>query len=144
VHSKAVTLPRLHSTALLLLASLLGAQAAQAGLWRPVLNLMRPQLEDRLTRTCVEGLAGQQPKLASQLEGPCRQLAGPTSRCLVKETDASGKGLAVLNELLKRELGPEGERILKRCIARQLGLPATSLDGLSLRDLTQRSGSSRP
>jgi hypothetical protein len=50
----------------------------------------------------------------------------------------------VLNELLKRELGPEGERILKRCIARQLGLPATSLDGLSLRDLTQRSGSSRP
>ncbi len=144
MHSKAVTFPRLQSTVLLLLGCLLWPKAAQAGLWRPVLNLMRPQLEDRLTQACVEGLSGKQPQLASQLEGPCRQLAAPTSRCLVKETDASGKGLAVLNELLKRELGPEGERIVKRCIARQLGLPATSLDGLSLRDLTQRSGSSRP
>jgi len=107
-------------------------------------NLMRPQLEDRLTQACVEGLAGKQPTLASQLERPCRQLAAPTSRCLVQETDASGKGLAVLKELLQRELGPEGERIVKRCVARQLGLPASSLDGLSLRELTQRAGSSRP
>ncbi len=137
-----MTFPRLHPTALLLLASLLWPQTALAGLWRPVLNMMRPQLEDRLTQACVEGLAGKQPNLASQLERPCRQLAAPTSRCLVQETDASGKGLAVLSELLQRELGPEGERIVKRCIARQLGLPASSLDGLSLRELTQRSGSS--
>ena len=130
--------------ATLLLATLIWPSAAEAGLWRPVLNLMRPQLEDRLTRACVEGLAGKQAQLASQLERPCRQLAGPTSRCLVQETDASGKGLAVLSELLQKELGPEGERIVKRCVARQLGLPAGSLDGLSLRDLTQRSGSSRP
>jgi hypothetical protein len=139
-----VTFPRLHPTALLLVASLLWPQTAHSSLWRPVLNLMRPRLEDRLTQVCVDGLAGKQPKLASQLERPCRQLAAPTSRCLVQETDASGKGLAVLSELLQRELGPEGERIVKRCIARQLGLPASSLDGLSLRELTQRSGSSRP
>ncbi len=140
-----MTFPSLHPTALLLLlASLLWPQTAQAGLWRPVLNMMRPQLEDRLTQACVEGLAAKQPNLANQLERPCRQLAAPTSRCLVQETDASGKGLAVLSELLQRELGPEGERIMKRCVARQLGLPASSLDGLSLRELTQRAGSSRP
>ncbi len=140
-----VTFPRLHrAPALLLVASLFWPQTAHAGLWRPVLNMMRPQLEDRLTQVCVEGLAGKQPQLASQLERPCRQLASPASRCLVQETDASGKGLAVLSELLQRQLGPEGERIVKRCVARQLGLPASSLDGVSLRDLTQRSGSSRP
>jgi hypothetical protein len=138
-----VTLSRCRPAGLLLLAGLLWPQAVQAGLLRPVLNLMRPQLEDRLTRACVEGLAGNQQSLASQLERPCRQLAAPTSRCLVKETDASGKGLAVLGELLQRELGPEGERIVKRCIARQLGLPANSLDGMSLRELHQRFGSSR-
>jgi hypothetical protein len=139
-----VTFLRLHPFALLLLAGLIWPPAAPAGMWRPLLNLMRPQLEDRLTRACVEGLAGNQASLARQLEQPCRQLAAPTSRCLVKETDASGKGLAVIGELLQRELGPEGERIVKRCVARQLGLPASSLDGLSLRDLTQRAGSSRP
>ena len=138
-----MTLSRCRPAGLLLLAGLLWPQAVQAGLLRPVLNLMRPQLEDRLTRACVEGLAGNQQSLASQLERPCRQLAAPTSRCLVKETDASGKGLAVLGELLQRELGPEGERIMKRCIARQLGLPANSLDGVPLREFHQRFGSSR-
>ena len=139
-----MTFPRLHPLALLLLAGLLGPPEAAAGVLRPVLNLMRPQLEDRLTRACVEGLAGNQARLASQLERPCRQLAIPTSRCLVQETDASGKGLAVLSELLQRELGPVGERIVKRCVARQLGLPADSLEGISLKELTQRAGSSRP
>jgi hypothetical protein len=49
---------------------MLWPQTALAGLWRPVLNMMRPQLEDRLTQACVEGLAGKQPNLASQLERP--------------------------------------------------------------------------
>jgi hypothetical protein len=81
-----------------LLLAVLGLPPAKAGLFRPLLNLMR----------------------------------------LVKETDASGKGLAILGELLQKELGPEGERIVKRCVARQLGLPATSLDAIPLRQLTQR------
>ena len=126
------------------MAALLFQPAARAGLWRPLLELMRPQLEQRLTRICVEAVADRQPALASQLERPCRQLADSTSRCLVKETDAGGKGLAVLGELLQKELGPEGERIVKRCVARQLGLPATSFDGIPLRQLTQRFSDRRP
>jgi len=128
----------------LALATLLPQPAARAGLWRPLLDLMRPQLEQRLTAICVEAVADRQPVLASQLEKPCNQLAASASRCLVKETDASGKGLAVLGELLQKELGPEGERIVKRCVARQLGLPATSFDAIPLRQLTQRFSDRRP
>jgi hypothetical protein len=119
------------------------AAPAQAGLMRPVLELMRPQLETRIIRACMDALAGDDPQLASQLQRPCRQLAAPASRCLVRETDASGKGLAVVGELMQRELGPEGERIVKRCIAQLVGLPANSLEGVSLRQLGQRFGGSR-
>ena len=122
----------------LAIAAMLQQPAARAGLWRPLLDLMRPQLEQRLTAICVEAVANRQPALASQLEKPCNQLAASTSRCLVKETAARGKGRAVLGELLQKELGPEGERIVKRCVARQLGLPATSFDAIPLRQLTQR------
>ncbi|MCP9928990.1 hypothetical protein KBY90_13995 [Cyanobium sp. CH-040] len=119
------------------------AAPARAGLLRPVLELMRPQLETRISRACVDGLAGDDPQLASQLQRPCRQLAAPASRCLVRETDASGKGLAVLGELMQQELGPEGERIVKRCLAQLVGLPANSLEGVSLPQLVQRFGGSR-
>jgi hypothetical protein len=117
---------------------------ARAGLLRPVLEVMRPQLENRITKACVDGLAGKLPELAAQLQRPCRQLADRTSRCLVRETDASGQGLAVLRELMQRNLGPESERIAKRCIAQLVGLPANSLEGLSLEQLARRFGGSRP
>ncbi|MEX1317971.1 MAG: hypothetical protein AB1Z22_12720 [Synechococcaceae cyanobacterium] len=135
-------MPQPHPVLLLalLLAGPLLAGPAQAGLLRPVLEVMRPQLEKRITEACVDGLAGEVPELATQLQGPCRQLASRTSSCLVRETDASGKGLAVLSELMQRDLGPESERIVKRCIAQLVGLPANSLEGLSLQQLAQRFG----
>jgi hypothetical protein len=138
-----VSLPRPVLLLSLLLAAPLHARPAQAGLMRPVLELMRPQLENRIAETCVEALAGEVPGLTAQLQGPCRQLAARTSRCLVRETDASGRGMAVLGELVRRELGPESERIVKRCIAQLVGLPADSLEGLSLQELAQRLDGSR-
>lgn len=136
--------PRLHRL-LLLVAALAALQPSptQASLMKPVLELMRPQLETRITRTCVDALAGNVPELAKQLEQPCRGLAAPTSRCLVRETAASGKELTVLAELLRQELGPESERIVKRCIAQLVGLPAASLEGLSLQQLAERFRSTR-
>ncbi|MFO8236696.1 MAG: hypothetical protein R6U00_00280, partial [Prochlorococcaceae cyanobacterium] len=111
-----------------------------ASLMKPLLELMRPQLESRITRACVEALEGSAPQLAGQLEQPCRRLAAPASRCLVRETAASGQELTVLAELLRQELGPESERIVKRCIAQMVGLPAGSLEGLSLRQLAELFG----
>ncbi|WP_254980356.1 hypothetical protein [Cyanobium sp. ATX 6A2] len=137
--------PLLHPH-LLLVAALAALQAtpAQASLMKPVLEVMRPQLETRITQACVDALAGGAPQLAAQLRQPCRQLAAPTSRCLVRETAASGKELTVLTELLRQELGAQSERIVKRCIAQLVGLPAGSLEGLSLRQLADRFGVSSP
>ncbi len=124
----------------LLLSPLWGAPwvppPARAGLMRPVLDLMRPQVEQRITTICLERAANGQAGLRQQLEQPCRQLARTTSRCLVEETDASGKTMAVMGELLRQQLGPEGERITKRCLARLVGLPPASLEAIPLRQLT--------
>lgn len=116
--------------------ALLDPAPVRAGLMRPVLELMRPQVEQRITGICLDRAATGQTSLRQQLEQPCRQLARTTSRCLVVETDASGKALAVMGELLRQQLGPEGERITKRCLARLVGLPPTSLEAVPLRQLT--------
>jgi len=126
-----------------LLASLAAPAPAQAGLMRPLLELLRPQVEHRIASVCLEKTTGGQADLQQQLEQPCRQLARTTSRCLVEETDASGKGLAVMGELLRQQLGPEGERITKRCLARLVGLPPTSLEAIPLRQLTDAFTGSR-
>lgn len=128
----------------LLLSPLLTPSSAQAGLMRPVLELMRPQVEQRISTICMEKAAAGQARLQQQLEQPCRQLARTTSRCLVEETDASGKVLEVMGELLRQQLGPEGERIAKRCLARLVGLPPGSLDAMPLRQLTDAFTGARP
>jgi len=135
-----------------LLALLLGASSAvtiqtpvQAGLLRPLLNLMQPQLEQRLSRACVAQLSGDDAGLAARLEQPCRTIAQPTSRCLIDETDRSVRGLGVISEMLAGRFGDASEVVVKRCLARQLGLPADSLLELPLRELVQRyAGRTRP
>ena len=117
---------------------LLVAGPAQAGLLTPVLQLMRPQLESRLARACVEMASGGDKELEQSLRDPCRQLAGPTSRCLIEETDRSGRSLGVLTELIGGRFGDDSEVVVKRCVARMFGLPTNSLDNVPLRQLAQR------
>ncbi len=112
--------------------------AVQAGLLRPVLMLMRPQLEKRLTEVCVETAAGGRADLARSLQDPCRKLAAPTSQCLIEETDATGRGLGVLTEMLGGRFGGDTEVVVKRCLARMFGLPADSLRDVPLRELARR------
>ena len=69
---------------------------ARAGLLRPVLQLIRPQLEHRLARICVEAASGGDPALERSLQDPCRKLAVPTSKCLIEETDNTGRGLGAI------------------------------------------------
>ena len=114
------------------------APPARAGLLRPLLDLMQPQLASRLSRACVQQLAGGDAALASRLEQPCQRIAAPTSRCLIDETDRSGRGLGVLTELLAGRFGDDSEVVVKRCLTRQLGLPEGSLDDLPLRELVGR------
>ncbi|MEY4746456.1 MAG: hypothetical protein RLZZ442_1048, partial [Cyanobacteriota bacterium] len=55
----------------------------------------------------------------------------------VEETASSGRGLAVLGDLIRGDFGAESEVVLKRCLARMLGLPADTLQQIPLRELAQ-------
>lgn len=114
------------------------AAPAEAGLLRPLLDLMQPRLEARLSQACVRQLAGDDTDLAALVQKPCEAMAKPTSRCLVDETDRSGRGFGVLSEMLAGRFGDDSEIVVKRCLTRQLGLPAGSLDQLPLRELVRR------
>lgn len=114
------------------------ATPAPAGLLMPVLELMRPRLEARLAEICIQTAAGGSPGLEKSLEDPCRKLAAPTSRCLIEETNRTGRGLGVLTELLGKRFGDDSEVVVKRCLARLLGLPPDSLRDVPLRNLTRR------
>jgi hypothetical protein len=114
------------------------ASPASAGLLMPVLELMRPRLESRLADLCIQTASGGSARLGASLEDPCRKLAKPTSRCLIEETNRTGRGLGVLTEMLGGRFGDDSEVVVKRCLARLLGLPADSLKDVPLRDLTRR------
>jgi hypothetical protein len=118
--------------------TLVAPQPAAAGLLRPVLMLMRPQLENRLAQVCVEAAAGGRADLERTLQDPCRKLAIPTSRCLIEETDSTGRGLGVLTEMLGGRFGDDSEVVVKRCLARMFGLPPESLKEVPLRELGRR------
>jgi hypothetical protein len=113
---------------------------ARAGLLLPVLQLIRPQLETRLAEICVQAASAGSPNLEATLQDPCRKLAAPTSRCLIEETDRTGRGLGVLTELVSGRFGDDGEVVVKRCLARLLGLPVDSFREVPLRDLARRFG----
>ena len=124
-------LPRLRrpgrglSALLLAAVALLVAPPARADLLAPLLGLLRPQVERRLAERCEDWLSGGDPQLAASLRQPCRRLAGPTSRCLVDETSRSGRSLGVASELLAGRVGNDGEVVVKRCLARLVGLRRT-------------------
>lgn len=120
------------------MGSWLVPRPAAAGLLRPVLMLMRPQLENRLAQVCVETAAGGRADLERTLQDPCRKLAIPTSRCLIEETDSTGRGLGVLTEMLGGRFGDDSEVVVKRCVARMFGLPPESLREVPLRELGRR------
>lgn len=105
---------------------------------RPLLLLMKPQLEERLSRLCVQAASGGKPSLEESLQKPCQQLAGPASACLINETEASGRSIGVITELMAGRVGDDSEMVIKRCVARLLNLPPDSLRAVPLKDLQRR------
>jgi hypothetical protein len=117
---------------------LTAAPGARAGLLGPLLQLLRPQLESRLSSVCVQWASGGDAALAQRLQPPCRALAGPASRCLIEESERTGRTLAVLRELAGGGFGDDSELVVKRCAGRLLGLPAESFVEVPLRQLAER------
>ena len=120
------------------LLALAPAAPARAGLLAPLLQLMRPQLEARITTACQQWASGGDTALEERMAPPCRALAGPTSRCLIEETERSGRSLGVLTELLAGRFGDDSEVVVKRCAGRLLGLPADSFMDVPIRELAKR------
>ncbi|QVV66636.1 hypothetical protein KJJ24_09010 [Synechococcus sp. LA31] len=111
---------------------------AQAGLLGPLLNMMRPQLESRITAACQQWASGGDRSLEERMAPPCRALAGPTSRCLIEETERSGRTFGVMTELLAGRFGDDSEVVVKRCAGRLLGLPPDSFQDVPIRELARR------
>ena len=105
---------------------------------QPLLLLMRPQLENRLADLCVRLGAGGETRLERSLRQPCRQLAGPVSTCRIRVSEASGRTLGVITEMVGARFGDDSEVVAKRCAAKLLGLPPESLKDVSLEDLGRR------
>jgi hypothetical protein len=114
------------------------APPARASLLGPLLQLLRPQLETRLAAACAQWASGGDVALARQLQRPCAALAAPASRCLIEETERSGRSLALIGELAAGRLGADGEQVVKRCASRLLGLPPDSFRDVPLQSLAER------
>jgi hypothetical protein len=104
----------------------------------PVLNLMRPQVEAKISEACLRWSAMGNRSLIERLTPACQALAAPTSRCLVAETQFSGRSLGVISELLSGRFGDDLEVVVKRCAGRMLGLSPETFGKLPLRDLAER------
>ena len=119
--------------------------AAQAGLLQPLLQMMRPKLENQLADQCQQ-LAKQALRnaeldlepLSGMAEQPCQAIAKPVSECLIRETSRSGRELGVISELLSGRIGDDAEVVIKRCLASLLGFQATYLRDVPLGELFQR------
>lgn len=129
----------------LLAASLAGLSAvvpapALAGLLTPLLSLARPQLEASLARQCLSYGAAGDPQLQASLSRPCEALARPIAACLIDQTEASGRALGVISEVISGRFGDDSEVVVKRCLAITFGLPAETFAAVPLRRLAEVHG----
>jgi len=107
------------------------ANPAAAGLLRPMLDVMRPRLEERLKDECLKLVSSELSALQNLVNDSCQSMARPATVCLIEETSRSGRELGVITELISGRIGDDGEVVIKRCLGKMLGLPATSLENLA-------------
>ncbi len=124
---------------------MLSGSVAQAGLLQPLLQMMRPKLEDQLTHYCQrlakDALRAAElglEQFSNVVQQPCQGLAKPVSQCLIRETSNSGRELGVLSELLSGRIGDDANVVIKRCLASMLGLSKTDLQDVPISELFQR------
>mgnify|MGYP006287339941 CR=1 FL=1 len=121
-------------------AALMSAAPARAGWLAPLLALARPQLESSLARQCLAYGAGNDPQLLAALARPCDALARPIAGCLITQTEASGRAMAVITDLIGGRFGEASEVVVKRCLAITLGLPAETFAAVPLQRLAEVHG----
>ncbi|MEB3159757.1 MAG: hypothetical protein VKK03_09910 [Synechococcus sp.] len=118
------------SAALLLVAI---PQASRAGILQPLLEMMRPRMEAKISESCTElvrEVSGGLDGVSLLAEGPCRSAAKPISACLVREAGHSHRELQMITELLRGQIGDDSRQVIRRCLSSMMGLPANGLDQL--------------
>jgi hypothetical protein len=116
------------------------APPARAGLLTPLLSLARPQLESSLARQCLTYTAGSDLQLQDALAKPCEALARPIAGCLISQTEASGRAIGVISDLIAGRFGDASEVVVKRCLAITFGLPTETFTAVPLRRLAEVHG----
>ena len=118
---------------------------ARAGMFKPLLRLLQPSVENRLADQC-RSLAAQavdrkwssETLVRQAVEQPCRSLARPVSECLINETSRSGREWGVMTELLRGQIGDDSDVVIKRCLATLFGLPSSNLKTIPVQELVDR------
>ncbi|MEY3735067.1 MAG: hypothetical protein RLZZ624_125 [Cyanobacteriota bacterium] len=113
------------------------AAPARAGLLAPLLSLARPQLEASLAQQCVRYSAAGDAQLQVLMNRPCQALARPIAACLLNQTEASGRTLGVISELIAGHFGDDSEVVVQRCLAITFGLPTDTFARVPLRRLAE-------
>ena len=125
----------LHSALIAILATSGFALPVQAGLLSPIFWLARPRLERRLAKRCVELTAGDHDALRETMKPACKQFAKPVAKCLIKQTEVSGRAFGVIVEILRGEFGDDSEIVVKLCSASIFNLPANTFMDVPLSDI---------
>ncbi|ABM79590.1 Hypothetical protein P9303_28601 [Prochlorococcus marinus str. MIT 9303] len=125
----------LHSALIAILATSGFSMPVQAGLLSPLFWLGRPRLERRLTEKCVELTTGGNASLREAMKPACKQFAKPVAKCLIKQTEVSGRAFGVIVEILRGEFGDDSEVVIKLCSASIFNLPANTFMDVPLIDI---------
>ncbi len=100
----------------------------QAGLLGPVLNAIRPKIEQQLEQECRQLVRQEAASISPLIEPTCRSMAEPASECFVEEASKTGRELGIMTELLSGRLGDDSEVVISRCLQRLIGLNGTTIE----------------
>ena len=113
------------------------ALPAQAGLLSPLIWLVKPRLERHLAKQCIEITAGKDIDLKERMQQACKDFTKPLTTCLIKQTEASGRELGVIVEIIRGEFGNDIEVVAKRCSASILDLPTDTFKEVPLLEIIE-------
>jgi len=106
-----------------------------ASIFKPLLNLLKPQLQNSLYSECVKIIGGTDQNLIEISSKACRLIVQPISNCLINQADESGKTLIIIKEIIQSKFGDASEIVVKRCFASILMLPINSFQNIPLKQI---------
>jgi len=111
---------------------------AEASMFKPLLLLAAPRLENSLQQECTKLISGVGPELIEPMAKVCKTISKPIASCLINQADISGRSLGVIKEMIQGKFGDDSELVVKRCIASMFLLPLDTFNDVPLKKFTDR------